>query len=141
MPYCITIAGDIQHSFTKLSSAQVTIQELRDQGSKPRLYYSTSFERLGCEIDDDGTAIPDMTTMSWCEFMLVIHQASCPWSATFDELSGDGFTFVEVFSEVAGRTHLLAELTYVTGQSMTNTIQVNTGLLRVMQGLMAAGDL
>ncbi len=54
MPYCITVAGDIQQCFPDFATARSDIQELRNQGQKPRLYYSTSFAHLGCEIDDNG---------------------------------------------------------------------------------------
>lgn len=58
MPYCITVAGDIQQCFPDFATARSDIQELRNQGQKPRLYYSTSFAHLGCEIDDNGVRIP-----------------------------------------------------------------------------------
>lgn len=141
MPYNITLAGDIQHCFPDLGTARSDILELRGQGQKPRLYYSTSFEHLGCEIDDYGTRIPDYTHISWNDFsMLLPHFEAC-WSVVDDELSSPTYRLVDVFVLFCGRSHHLADMHYPRGEEVPDYLRVRTTILRVTQGLMDPDDL
>ena len=89
MPFFITVAGAIRQCFPDFATARSIVLELRDQGQKPRLYYSTSFEHLGCEIDDHSALIQDYTDMGWCDFAKLLSQVDSSWSVTDDDLSND----------------------------------------------------
>ncbi len=141
MPYNITLAGDIQHCFPDLGTARSEILELRGQGKKPRLYYSASFDHLGCEINDYGTLISDYTHLSWSDFaMLLPHFEAC-WSVVDDELSSPTYRLVDVFVLLCGRTHHLADMHYPLGEELPDYLRVRTTILRVTQGLMDPNDL
>ncbi|MDZ4020657.1 hypothetical protein [Pseudomonas sichuanensis] len=141
MPYNITLAGDIQHSFPDLGTARSDILELRGQGQKPRLYYSTSFEHLGCEIDDYGTRIPDYTHMSWSDFAMLLPRVDACWSVVDDELSSPNYRLVDVFVLFCSRTLHLADMHYPRGEELPSYLRVRTTILRVTQGLMDPNDL
>lgn len=141
MPYCITVAGDIQQCFPDFATARSDIQELRNQGQKPRLYYSTSFAHLGCEIDDNGVRIPDYTNMQWCDYAKLLPHFASSWSITDDELSNDRYRLVDVYAQLSGREYHLADMAYARGEITPKDLRVNTRLIRVIQGLMDPNDL
>ena len=141
MPYYTTVAGDIQQCFPDFGTAHSDILELLNQGQKPRLYYSTSFASLGCEIDDHGARIQDYTYMSWSDFISLLPHLDSSWSVTDDELSNDRYCLVDVYSQLCGRTHHLADMAYARGKVTPKDLRVNTRILRVTQGLMDPNDL
>lgn len=141
MPYCITVAGNIQRCFPDFATARSDVLELRVQGQKPRLFYSTSFERLGCELDDNGAQIRDYTDMTWCNFAKLLPHLASSWSVTDDELSNDRYRFVDVYALIRGCKHHLADMTYARGKITPKDLRVNTHLIRVIQGLMDPNDL
>ena len=141
MPFFITVAGAIRQCFPDFASARSIVLELRDQGQKPRLYYSTSFEHLGCEIDDHSALIQDYTDMGWCDFAKLLSQVDSSWSVTDDDLSNDRDRHVDVYVLLSGRNHHLAEMAYVLGKIIPKELRVNTRVLRVTQGLMDPNDL
>lgn len=141
MPYCITVAGTIRQCFPDFATARSDVLVLRDQGEKPRLYYSTSFERLGCEIDDNGARIPDYTDMAWCDFAKLLPHFASSWSVPDDELSNSTCRLVDVFVLLCGHTYHLADMHYRRGQELPEYLRVKTNILRVIQGLMDPNDL
>lgn len=141
MPYYTTVAGDIQQCFPDFATARSDIQELRNQGQKPRLYYSTSFAHLGCEIDDNGVRIPDYTNMQWCDYAKLLPHFASSWSITDDELSNDRYRLVDVYAQLSGREYHLADMAYARGEITPKDLRVNTCLIRVIQGLMDPNDL
>ncbi|HBP6355203.1 TPA: hypothetical protein L6A66_10705 [Pseudomonas aeruginosa] len=136
MPYSITLAGDIQHCYPDLGTARSDILELRGQGQKPRLYYSTSFEHLGCEIDDYGTPIPEYTHISWNDFAKLLPHFEACWSVVDDELSSPTYRLVDVFVLFCGCSHHLADMHYPRCETVPDYLRVRTTFLRVTQGLM-----
>ncbi len=136
MPYCITVAGDIQQCFPDFDSAHSDILRLREQGLKPRLYYSSSFQSLGCEIDDLGMQVRDYTQLSWHNLMSFLPAFDASWSVEDQEPSNMAYRAVDVYVLLCGRTHHFGDMHYPHGEIIPSYLRVNTHLVRVAQGLM-----
>ncbi|WP_438299553.1 hypothetical protein [Pseudomonas sp. NMS19W] len=141
MPYSITIAGNIHHCFPDFETARSDVLELRSQGHKPRLYVSTTFECLGCEIDDVGERIPDYTHTAWSDFANLLPNFDSAWSIEDDDLLNSAYRFVDVFVLLNGHTFHLADMRYTRGEEFPDHLLVKTHLLRVLQDLMDPNEL
>lgn len=143
MPYNIVISGCVECAVISLEAASRTLTFYRALGHKPRLFYSTTFDHVGDEIDDAGKPLREYTSMNGAEFAEYLkrfrqvryardHDPDCP------TVSASLFNVIGTYK---GRARVIAELHYQDGSEQPSDIRVYTHLLRVTRGLMALEDL
>lgn len=143
MPYNIVISGCVECAVISLEAASRTLTFYRALGHKPRLFYSTSFDHVGDEIDDAGKTLREYTSMNaaeFAEYLKRFRQVRYARDLGFDPPVLLAQLF-KVFGAYKDQERLIAELHYQGGSEQPVEIRVHTHLLRVTQGLMALEDL
>jgi len=140
MPHSIVTDGKVLRAHLDFETALNDILQLRSEGLKPRLFYSTTFATVGVELDDQGVSIEDFTRMSWCAFQDVLSNIDTPWSDDDDDFLLTDHRSVSVFGMIAGRPRLIAEIVYSRGESTPASLNVRTPVLRILRGLMDPSD-
>lgn len=141
MPYWITTSGDIRQYFSEFEDARKDLVARRALGQKPRIYYGTSFDCPGCELDEEGQEVPEYLSTTWPELYALLPDFESPWSIIDKDLSNRAHIHVDIYASIDNRTCYLAQIVYMRETLKPLTVLLDTLSVRIAQGVVGRAAL